>query len=66
MNHDLAYPFSELMNILIISFSHSLIPKVRLAFDLLSFRSKVSIGYRFVGLVEYHFDNIIVGYALNS
>ena len=53
------------MDIFILTFSHGLVPVVGFSFDLLPYRSKVSVCYRLVGLVEYDFDNITVGYSLN-
>ena len=63
---DLVNPFSELVDIFILTFPHGFVPVVGLAFDLLSYRSKISVGYRFVGPVEYDFDNVCVCYSLNG
>jgi hypothetical protein len=34
-------------------------------FDLLPYRSMVSVGYGLVGLVKYDFENVRVGYSFN-
>ena len=62
---DLVYPFFELMDGFVFTFSHCLVPMIRFSLDLLPYSSKISVCYRFVGLVKYNFDNVGVGYSFN-
>ena len=53
------------MDILILTFSHGLVPAIRFTFDLLPYRSKVPVCYGLTRLGEYDFDNITVGYPFD-
>ena len=53
------------MDVLILTFSHGLVPVVGLSLDLLPYGSKIPVSYGLVCLVEYDFDNIGVCYPFN-